>query len=100
MTSPASRLGHILLALVPVLVTPALVFAVAEGWLNFGGGEKDLVLAIPYVVWALVFAGVYIVLILKRWSLRRWINRSLVVSIGVICYLAIVAFLTSSLGIA
>ncbi len=43
-------------ALAPLLLTPVLVFAIAGGVLNFGGGEKDVFLAIPWLVWSLFFA--------------------------------------------
>lgn len=47
----------------------ALLFGalVTEGHLNFGGGDKDIFLVLPLLVWSIVFLPVYLVL----WWLRR-----------------------------
>jgi len=47
---------RIITALAPLLLTPALGWAIGNGTLNFGGGEKDIILLIPWVVWAIGFA--------------------------------------------
>ena len=39
----------------PFLLLPAFVFATAEGILNFGGGEKDIFLAIPLALLAVLY---------------------------------------------
>jgi hypothetical protein len=31
----------------PVLLTPVWGYLIADGYINFGGGEKDLLLGIP-----------------------------------------------------
>ena len=35
---------RLILSIVPLALTPLLGFFIAEGYLNFGGGEKDLFL--------------------------------------------------------
>lgn len=82
-----------------MLITPGLTYMLAEGWLDFGGGEKDLVLALPYFLWALIFFVVALVLIIKRWPLRRWLLRSGFVSVVVMLFVGVFAYVGGWLGI-
>lgn len=91
---------HFLLAAIPAAATPLLVFAVAEGWMNFGGGEKDLLLAIPYVLWATIFFVTGFVLIVKKWRLRSWLLRVFAVSVGVLFSAWVLVFVLSWSGVA
>lgn len=93
------RPTHFLLAALPLALSPLVLFALAEGWVDLGGGEKDIVLAFPYALWALVFSFASIVLILKRWPILRWITRAGVVSAGLMVVLTIVAFIAGWLGV-
>jgi len=43
-------------AFIPLALTPALASAIDAGILNFGGGDKDIILIIPWVLWSLTFA--------------------------------------------
>ncbi len=52
------RLGG---CIIPLVLTPVWGFLIAEGHLNFGGGEKDLLMLIPWLVWSLIFLIIYIV---------------------------------------
>jgi hypothetical protein len=70
------RFTHIALAALPLVLTPGLFFALAESWINAGGGEKDILLAFPYAIWSLIFFIAATVLIVRRWSLWRWIRRA------------------------
>ncbi len=73
------------LAILPTALTPLLAYLIADGTLNFGGGEKDLVLLLPWLVWSFIYMVCFIVLWIKRVSLLK----SLVIS-GVIALLIIV----------
>ena|SRR5690242_16543856 len=42
--------------ILPLLLTWPLGWATMEGYLNFGGGEKDIILAVPWIIWSLIFA--------------------------------------------
>lgn len=39
----------------PLPLVPFTGLAVTEGWLNFGGGEKDIILVLPLAVFAIVY---------------------------------------------
>ncbi|MDH3282674.1 MAG: hypothetical protein OEQ18_16320 [Gammaproteobacteria bacterium] len=95
-----NKLSQVILAFAPVLMTPLLVYGLAEGWLDFGAGEKDVLAALPWFIGSVVFALSAVVLIMKGWNLVRWMRRSAVLSTAVIAGLAIIAYMTSWLGVA
>ncbi|RDE19402.1 hypothetical protein DV711_10920 [Motiliproteus coralliicola] len=94
-----SRITQAVLAALPLLLSPLLLFALAEGWLDFGGGEKDVLLVLPYLILTFTFFCCSLVLILKRWPLSRWVKRSAALSFGLLLLLWIVAYVTSWLGV-
>ena|SRR5438093_11955673 len=47
---------RIVTAFAPLLLTPALSRAINNGTLTFGGGEKDIILIIPWLLWSVGFA--------------------------------------------
>lgn len=94
------RFVQAVLATLPALLTPLLVYVLAEGILNFGGGEKDVLLALPWLVWSVVFALCSYVLIYRRWPIRRWSACSALIATGVLLGLGVVLYFTSYLGIA
>ncbi|OFV99325.1 MAG: hypothetical protein A3F68_06860 [Acidobacteria bacterium RIFCSPLOWO2_12_FULL_54_10] len=47
------------ICLLPLLLTPAWVMLISEGYLNFGGGDKDIILLIPWLIWSLLFAIIF-----------------------------------------
>jgi hypothetical protein len=95
------RLTHIPLAALPLALAlaPGLFFALAEGWINAGGGEKDVVLVLPYAIWSLVFLASAIVLIVKRRPLWSWIRRASGIALLALISIAAVAYSLSWLGI-
>jgi hypothetical protein len=94
-----TKIKYAFLAAVPMLITPGLIYMLAEGWFDFGGGEKDILLALPYFLWAFIFFVVALVLIIKNWSLQRWLLRSGFVSVVAMLVLGVVVYLNSWLGI-
>jgi len=87
-------------AFLPLAITPIIFFLLASGYVDAGGGEKDIILVLPYFIWALIFFISALVLIRRGWSAYAWLKRSLLVSLGVMVGLWSLAFITSSLGIA
>ncbi len=50
----------------PLVIFPILLFLTAQGSIGFGGGEKDIVIAIPMLVFTLFYLISYIILIKKK----------------------------------
>ena len=94
------RLLQAVLASIPLLLTPALVYSLAEGILDFGGGEKDILLGLPWLIWSVVFALCSFVLIYRRWSIGKWALRSALISTGVLVGLGLILYVGSFLGVA
>ena len=94
------KLLHAALAAIPLLLTPVLFFMLADGWINLGGGEKDIVVTLPWLLWALIFFITALVLIIKGWPLRRWFTRAGIVSFVVMLLLFVITYITGWLGIA
>jgi hypothetical protein len=93
------RLDHIALAGLPLALTPALFFALAEGWINAGGGEKDILLAFPYAIWSLLFFLSAVVLIVERWRPWAWIRRAAAIATLALLALAAAIYSFSWLGV-
>ena len=53
-----------------MLLTPILGYLIAEGHLNFGGGEKDLFLLIPWVIWAFIYLLIFIIAWIKHKNIK------------------------------
>ena len=88
------------LAFVPLAITPFLGFLLAEGHLDLGGGEKDLIWLVPWLVWSLLFAISALVLQARRWDFARALTRSgLVATLGVLVA-ALCLAVAGQLGIA
>lgn len=64
--------------LVPLALTPLWGFLISEEYLNFGGGCKDIILLIPWVLWSIVYSLVFIVL----WIIGRSFSQMIVYSIA------------------
>jgi hypothetical protein len=90
-----TRFVQAVLATIPVLLTPVLIYALAEGILDFGGGEKDILLAAPWLIWSATFALCSYVLIYRRWLVRKWVLRSGIVSTGLLLGLGLILYATS-----
>ena len=94
-----SRFLQAVLALIPLLLTPAVFYLLAEGMLDFGGGEKDIILTLPWLIWSVVFAFSAFVFIYRRWVPTKWIVGSVVIATTVLIGLGIIAYTASFLGI-
>ena len=64
-------IGKLVLCLGPLAVSPLLLFLIADGYLNFGGGEKDIILMLPWVLWSLAYGIVFAVCWARKLPLRR-----------------------------
>lgn len=50
-----------LVSIVPLALTPLLVWTISEGYVDLGGGEKDLIMVLPWMVWSVFFAGAFLI---------------------------------------
>ena len=66
----------LLVAVAPVIFTVLFGWLTMEGHLNFGGGEKDVFLLIPLLLWSLVYFCCFLALWRRRWALGRWLGWS------------------------
>ena len=89
-----------LLALLPLLLTPALFFALAEGYPDLGGGEKDIVMVLPWLLWSLLFAVSASVMIVRRRPVGYWTERAGLLATGLQFGIGLLAWAGSYLGIA
>jgi hypothetical protein len=94
-----NRFSQLVLALLPLLLTPVIGFLLAEGMLNAGGGEKDILWAFVWAAWSIGFAVTSMFLIYRRWAVTRWLLRSALVSTGILLGLWLIALAVSFLGI-
>ncbi len=94
------KLIDFVVAAIPIGFIPALIFALAEGWLDFGGGEKDILLALPYSIWALIFFLAAAVFIIRRSTRRRWIAKSVLIATITLVIAGVVVYIISWLGLA
>ncbi len=62
---------RLILSIVPLALTPLLGFLIAEGYLNFGGGEKDLLLLIPWMVWSVVYFVLFLIFWKRKFSIQK-----------------------------
>lgn len=63
--------GKLGLCVGPLALSPLLLFLAAEGYLNFGGGEKDIILMLPWVLWSLTYGIAFAVGWARKVPLRR-----------------------------
>jgi hypothetical protein len=84
------RYAHFLFAFLPFLFTPALAYLLAEGFLS--SSDKNIVLVVPYILWASTYLVVSAVLITKRWDFGAWVKRSLIISFSSMLSLCAIFF--------
>ena len=80
------------LAVAPLLFTVILTWLTMEGLLNFGSGEKDIFLAIPLLLWSLVYLCSYLCFWYRRASTSRTIAMSSVIATVVVVVVWAVLF--------
>lgn len=89
------------LSVLPLALTPLLGFFIADGYLNFGGGEKDLLLLVPWIFWSLL----YLIFFLASWWTKVSIMRGLAYAAGgatallAIVYVILLVWFSGWLGV-
>ncbi len=89
------------LSLLPIGLTPLLAVLIGDGYLNFGGGCKDVLMVFPWIVWSLFYLIISIVGWWKKWSIARGVAFSLLGATGllVLTFLALLVFSSVWFGI-
>ena len=93
-------LTRLLGAFGPLLLTPVLFFALAEGYVNLGGGDKDILMVLPWLLWSVVFAVSALVLWRRRWPHARALLRAGLVGAATVMVVFAVLLSVSLLGVA
>lgn len=86
-------------ALLPLILTPVLGLLLADGKLNFGGGEKDILLILPWAFGSFIYGASSFILWYRRWSLGRAVLCSIGVSFAVLVIAGFVLAFVGMLGI-
>jgi hypothetical protein len=94
MTRPALAILRVALMLVPLALTPVFAYLLSHGEVNLGGGEKDVIVLIPWLLWSLVFAISSGVLWWRGHDLLASLQRSALAGLAglAIAFLALVAY--------
>lgn len=82
-------LPRLLLAVAPLLLSLLFAWLVMEGHLSFGSGGKDFLLAVPLLIWSLVYLCCYVTL----WWRRSSPGRTLALSAGFATGFLVIAWL-------
>ena len=85
-------IGRFLVAVTPLLLTFLFAWLTMEGHLNLGAGCKDIILAVPLLIWSLVFLACYIVLWWRRFTLGRSVFISVALATGLVVFAGVVLF--------
>ena len=80
----------------PISLTPFWGYLIADGYLNFGGGEKDLFLLIPWILWSLLYALIFIIAWIRRKKVKLMLLYSSVGATAVLFLVWGVLFLWSN----
>jgi hypothetical protein len=88
-----SFLGKLILCTLPLLLTPVWGYLIADGYLNFGAGEKDLFLLVPWMVWALLYLVIFIGAWTKRKNMKIALLYSVVGATGILVLVWMVFFI-------
>ena len=90
---------QVLLALLPLGLTPLIFQFIVYGYIDFGAGEKDMAMIVPWIVWSLFFSITGLVLIYRRWWPQKWLVAALSVATVGLLMIGVLAHLTGILGL-
>jgi hypothetical protein len=90
---------RLIVSLLPLVLTPVLGYLLAQGYINFGGGEKDILVLLPWMVWSLVFAISSWVFWRRGHSILRSSRRPALVGLAGLAILGVTLTILGQLGI-
>lgn len=77
-------LRRVLIGFLPLLLTVLFAWALLEGGLSLGGGEKEIFLVVPPLFWSLVYLFCYLVFWWRGSAIGRSVARSAGIATGVV----------------
>jgi hypothetical protein len=83
----------------PLALTPLLAFLISEDYLSFGGGCKDIILLIPWLVWSAAYVLIFIGLWIKKHSFGWLVGYSAAGATGVVALAWIILLVVSLSGV-
>ncbi|MFC1885283.1 hypothetical protein ACFL2O_10990 [Thermodesulfobacteriota bacterium] len=83
----------LILWLLPISLTPLWGYLIADGHLNFGGGEKDLFLLIPWMVWSFLYMLIFIIGWIRRIKVKLILLYSICGATGILVLGGIILFI-------
>jgi len=89
---------RVLLSIFPFGLTPLLGWLISHGYLNFGGGCKDIIMIFPWMAWSLLYLVIFLSLTIKKKPLKVTLEWSVGGATGIIAVLFAVLFVWSFAG--
>lgn len=83
-------------ALVPLALTPVIFWLLADGYVNLGGGEKDIIAVFPWALWSIFYAVAFAVATRRRHKFGATLLRAVGWATGLILLMWIILYLTLS----
>ncbi len=81
---------RLILSIIPLALTPLLGYLIAEGYLNFGGGEKDLLLLIPWMFWSVLYFVLFLIFWKRKFSILKGFGYAAAGATGVLALIYVV----------
>ena len=87
-------LGRLALGLLPLALTPLWGFLLAEGYVNLGGGCKDIIAVVPWMIWAFAYFIASLVFWWKGASVRRAVIHAAIWATGFMAMMWVILLLS------
>ena len=89
-------LRRLAISFTPLALTPVMIWLLAEGYVSLGGGEKDVIMALPWLVWSVFFAAAFLTGSRKGHSISQAGLRAVGWATGLIVLLWILLWISMS----
>lgn len=93
-------LRRIVLSVLPLALTPLFFLLLADGYVNLGGGEKDIIVLVPWVLWSLVYAIGCWIFWAKGLATAHGAGRAALIAVIALLSCGVLLFGASALGFA
>ena len=83
----------LILWLLPISLTPLWGYLIADGYLDFGAGEKDLFLLVPWMFWSLMYMSIFITGWIRRTKIKFILLYSFCGATGILVIIGLLLFI-------